>query len=82
MTIPRLELGISRVSGERVSHCTIQSYSPSQILTTCSLGPLQVRSFSTHPIRNESLHFVHSQGVDPEAAVHFGESRVLAFPSI
>ena len=25
MTIPRLELGISRVSGERVSHCTIQS---------------------------------------------------------
>ena len=26
MTIPRLELGISRVSGERVSHCTIQSW--------------------------------------------------------
>ena len=25
MTIPRLELGISRVSGARVSHCTIQS---------------------------------------------------------
>ena len=25
VTIPRLELGISRVSGERVSHCTIQS---------------------------------------------------------
>ena len=25
LTIPRLELGISRVSGERVSHCTIQS---------------------------------------------------------
>ena len=34
MTIPRLELGISRVSGERVSHCTIQSHKQAKIFAT------------------------------------------------
>ena len=37
MTIPRLELGISRVSGERVSHCTIQSCFGFQIYSLDSL---------------------------------------------
>ena len=40
LTIPRLELGISRVSGERVSHCTIQSI-------TLFIDPFYTRIAST-----------------------------------
>ena len=57
MTIPRLELGISRVSGERVSHCTIQSHNHLQTFATWNSQLLMIpKSWSNLTVDWEKCH--------------------------
>ena len=59
MTIPRIELGISRVSGERVSHCTIQSWILFPEYHTSKLYPLRENKKGK---RDEGVWFGDTQG--------------------
>ena len=61
MTIPRLELGISRVSGERVSHCTIQSCFDSLPTLYEAACALQQTTQSTNGKRKRSRGVVRSR---------------------